>query len=313
LKQQWYLDFRRITINCQKSFGPFTYSAINNFSIQTDMLLYNTEFGPILFQEQFWFKIDHAWHELINRDDLFEFLNQESSTATAASRLSELAKSPLKPIGNQEIWAAGVTYFRSKTARMEESQEAGGGDFYDRVYEAERPEIFFKATPHRAVGPGEPMTLRSDSKWIVPEPELTLVITRSGKIVGYTIGNDLSCRDIEGENPLYLPQAKTFDRCAAVGPCILVSEKPPGPETQIQLSIKREGKEVVADSTSLSQMKRGLDELVEFLFRHNAHPKGCLLMTGTGIVPPDDFTLQPGDVVEISIDGIGTLINTMEE
>ena len=173
------------------------------------------------------------------------------------------------------------------------------------------PELFLKATPHRVVGPGQAMHLRRDSQWIVPEPELTLVLTSTGKIIGYTVGNDLSCRDMEGENPLYLPQAKTFDRCAAIGPAILVAENPLSPETAIHVTIKREGKQVFADGTTLASLKRGLEELAQFLFRDNSHPNGCLLMTGTGIVPPDDFSLQAGDVVTIAIDGIGELENPM--
>ena len=205
------------------------------------------------------------------------------------------AQRALAPIGSsQELWAAGVTYQRSRTARMEESQTAGGGDFYDRVYHAERPEIFFKATPHRVVGPGQALHLRRDSKWIVPEPELVLVVTSRGAIVGYTIGNDLSCRDIEGENPLYLPQAKTFDRCAAVGPAMLVAAEPPTAETGIRLTVRRGGAAVVEDRTTLGRMKRTFAELVGFLFRDNAHPHGVLLMTGTGIIPPDDFSLRRG-------------------
>jgi 2-dehydro-3-deoxy-D-arabinonate dehydratase len=254
------------------------------------MHLYRTKAGIVAESNGDFFSLKQDWNDLINNDNLFEFVTSEIGSLTAA----------------------GVTYFRSMTARMEESQEAGGGDFYDRVYAAERPEIFFKATASRCVGTGEAMKLRSDSKWIVPEPELVLAITRTGKIVGYSVGNDLSCRDIEGENPLYLPQAKTFDRCAAVGPGIFVSPTPLSKETEIRLSIRRNGSEVVSDSTSLAQMKRGLEELVEFLFRDNAHPHGCLLMTGTGIVPPDDFTLQPGDEVEISIGEIGTLVNSMD-
>ena len=195
---------------------------------------------------------------------------------------------------------------------MDESKDAGGGDFYDRVYDATRPEIFFKANAARTVGNNDWLRLRIDSKWIVPEPELTLVITSSGKIVGYTIGNDLSCRDIEGENPLYLPQAKTFDRCAAVGPAILVAKQHPSPETEIRMKILRGGKEIINEATKLSQMKRGLEELVEFVFRDNAHPSGCFLMTGTGVIPPDDFSLVEGDVIEIEIDGIGKLVNSVK-
>jgi 2-dehydro-3-deoxy-D-arabinonate dehydratase len=195
---------------------------------------------------------------------------------------------------------------------MEESQDAGGGDFYDRVYDAVRPEIFMKATAQRTVGPGEVMHRRKDSKWIVPEPELTLVISRSGKIIGYTIGNDLSCRDIEGENPLYLPQAKSFDRCASIGPAILVAKQPPPRDAQIKMKITRLGKTIFEEQIEISQIKRGFEELVEFLFRDNTHPNGCMLMTGTGIIPPDEFSLKTDDVVEIEIDGIGKLINSMD-
>jgi 2-dehydro-3-deoxy-D-arabinonate dehydratase len=195
---------------------------------------------------------------------------------------------------------------------MEEAEEAGGGNFYDRVYVAPRPELFLKATPHRVVGTGQTMKLRNDSKWIVPEPELVLAINNRGEIIGYTIGNDLSCRDIEGENPLYLPQAKTFDRCAAVGPGILVSNTPPDKETHVRLTIRRGNEPVVQDSTTLAQIKRGFEELVHWLFKENSHPQGCLLMTGTGIVPLPDFSLQTGDVVEIAIDGLGELVNIME-
>jgi 2-dehydro-3-deoxy-D-arabinonate dehydratase len=216
---------------------------------------------------------------------------------------------PLAPIGRQEVWASGVTYLRSRAARMEEARQAGGGNFYDRVYEADRPELFFKATADRVVGQGAALHLRSDSTWIVPEPELTLAITRNASVIGYTAGNDLSCRDIEGENPLYLPQAKTYDRCAALGPCILVTADPPGPDTTIRLRIRRDGAVVELGEATLGQMKRRLEELVRWLFRDNAHRYGCFLMTGTGIVPPDDFSLEAGDIVDIEIDGIGLLSN----
>ena len=276
------------------------------------MHLYRTNAGPVAVKDNNHFSIDADWNSLINNDELVEYLENTIKSGKHNPELIAQVENPLKPIETQEVWAAGVTYFRSKTARMEESQEAGGGDFYDRVYAAERPEIFFKATPSRTVGPNENMAIRDDSKWIVPEPELTLVISRSGKILGYTVGNDLSCRDIEGENPLYLPQAKTFDRCAAVGPCILVSRESPIPETEIRLRIfDGAGRLLNEASTTLAQMKRALDELVKFLFRHNEHPNGVLLMTGTGIVPPDDFCLQAGHRVEITIDGIGTLNNVM--
>ena len=276
------------------------------------MLLYRTQSGVVLHAGEQWFGIDRPWDELVNDDALASYLRSQAGSQTPDAALAAAARRPLAPLGVQEVWAAGVTYLRSRTARMEESQTAGGGDFYDRVYHAERPEIFFKATPHRVASPSQAMRLRSDSKWIVPEPELVLAITRGGTIVGYTAGNDLSCRDIEGENPLYLPQAKTFDRCAALGPALLVAEEPLSPETAIKLTVRRDAQPVVDDATTLGRMKRSLAELVGYLFRDNAHPHGVMLMTGTGIIPPDSFSLQSGDVVEISIDGIGTLTNAME-
>ena len=218
---------------------------------------------------------------------------------------------PGAPIGSQEIWAAGVTYLRSRTARMEESKDAGGGSFYDKVYSAERPELFFKGTPHRVAGPGSQVRIRSDSKWNVPEPELTLAINKDGRIFGYTIGNDMSSRDIEGENPLYLPQAKVYDRSTGLGPCLLVTGDPLSPETAIAIEIRRDGTEVFGGETRISQIKRTFPELAEFLFRDNSFPAGAYLMTGTGIVPPDSFTLRPGDEIRISVGPIGTLVNTV--
>ncbi|MCP4731867.1 MAG: 2-hydroxyhepta-2,4-diene-1,7-dioate isomerase [Roseibacillus sp.] len=215
---------------------------------------------------------------------------------------------PLPPLGSQEVWAAGVTYYRSRSARMEESEQAGGDRFYDLVYNAERPELFFKATSRRVRGPGETVGIRSDSDWDVPEPELTLAINRDGQVFGATVGNDMSSRSIEGENPLYLPQAKVYTGSTALGPCLLVGSLP-GPEDEIVLSISRDGDEVFRGSTALSQLKRSYDELADFLFRENDFPDGAFLMTGTGIVPDHPFTLRTGDVVRISIDGIGTLEN----
>lgn len=210
---------------------------------------------------------------------------------------------------SQEIWAAGVTYYRSMNARMEESKDAGGGTFYDRVYQAERPELFFKATPHRVAAPGDPVRIRRDAQWNVPEPELTLAINSHGLIFGYTIGNDMSSRDIEGENPLYLPQAKVYDGAAAVGPAILVTDDPLPPTTEIALEIRRGNATAFQGETTIDQIKRSLPSLVEFLFRDNSFPAGCYMMTGTGIVPPDGFTLQSGDEVRITIEPIGTLVN----
>ncbi len=215
----------------------------------------------------------------------------------------------LAPISSQEVWAAGVTYYRSRSARIEESKDAGGGDFYDRVYAAERPELFFKATGRRVVGPGDAVRIRSDAKWSIPEPELVLLLDPEGSIVGYTIGNDMSSRDIEGENPLYLPQAKIYDGSCALGPCVLLSSDPLGPTTGIHLEIVRQGRPAFTASTTLAEFKRSPKQLASFLFRDNSFPHGVFLLTGTGIVPPDDFTLAAGDIIRIMIDGIGTLEN----
>jgi 2-dehydro-3-deoxy-D-arabinonate dehydratase len=217
----------------------------------------------------------------------------------------------LKPVVGQEIWASGVTYMRSRTARMAESKKAGGGTFYDKVYEAERPELFFKSTAARAVGPYEKVRIRKDSGWDVPEPELTLFICSQGSIEGYTIGNDMSSRSIEGENPLYLPQAKTYTASAALGPCIYVPGHAISPDTEITLTIARQDNLVFSDRIGIHQMKRKIVDLVDYLFRECTFEQGVFLMTGTGIIPPDDFTLRCNDVVSITIDGIGTLVNTV--
>ena len=213
------------------------------------------------------------------------------------------------PIGNQEVWAAGVTYYRSRDARMEESKSAGGGSFYDRVYSAERPELFFKATPNRVVGHGEKVAIRSDAAWSVPEPELALLVSPTGKILGYTIGNDMSSRDIEGENPLYLPQAKVYNRSCALGPGILISSESLASSTEIRLQVLRTGQDIFSGSTTLESLKRDPATLVQYLYRDNVFPNGCFLLTGTGIVPPDSFILKQGDEIRIVIDGIGTLVN----
>jgi 2-dehydro-3-deoxy-D-arabinonate dehydratase len=276
------------------------------------MKLYRVEEGALIQNDEGTYLHHLDWDELLNRNDLFEYLNVVQASSDSRSVGPESLTNALAPLVSQEVWAAGVTYFRSRTARIEESQTAGGGDFYDRVYSAERPELFFKASPHRVSGPGEPVRIRRDSKWNVPEPELTLVITSSGKIVGYTIGNDMSSRDIEGANPLYLPQAKVYDRSCALGPCVLVSERPLEPSTRIELTIERAEKTAFSGTTTLAQMKRTPESLVEFLFRDNSFPRGCFLLTGTGIVPPDDFTLQRDDVIRIAIDSIGTLANVVK-
>jgi 2-dehydro-3-deoxy-D-arabinonate dehydratase len=252
---------------------------------------------------------DLAWDDLFTGAITVDELTRLSTNASKTAANVEDANRLLPPIGMQEVWAAGVTYLRSRTARMEESAAAGGADFYDKVYHAHRPELFFKATPHRVVGHGQPMSLRADSRWNVPEPELTLAFTNRGTLLGYTIGNDLSSRDIEGENPLYLPQAKVFDTCAALGPGLLLTSEYPTPDTTIRMEIRRQGSTAFAGETKIANMKQPFENLREHLFRHNSFPHGCYLMTGTGIVPNEDFTLQSGDEISITIDGVGTLVN----
>jgi 2-dehydro-3-deoxy-D-arabinonate dehydratase len=211
------------------------------------------------------------------------------------------------PIDRQEVWAAGVTYLRSRDARMEESSQR---DVYDRVYDADRPELFLKATPNRVSGPSEAIAIRGDSGWDVPEPELAILVNAHGELVGYTIGNDVSSRSIEGENPLYLPQAKVYSRCAALGPAVVtVDELPDVSNLEIQLTIRRDGAQLFQESTATSQLHRSLSDLMEYLLRDNEFPAGVFLMTGTGIVPPSEFTLQDGDEVTIRIEGIGSLVN----
>jgi 2-dehydro-3-deoxy-D-arabinonate dehydratase len=275
------------------------------------MKLYNTPNGIVIEQNGQQYLVKEEWNNFINDDNVL----QKAITAIASATITDKTaiENLLPTIGsNQELWACGVTYYRSMVGRQEESKAAGGADFYGKVYEAERPECFFKSTPHRVVGNNGLVRIRKDSTWDVPEPELTLVVTSSGKIIGYTIGNDMSSRSIEGENPLYLPQAKTYDGCAALGPCVYLTDEPLSPETQIQLAIKRNSAVVFKGNIALSQMKRSPQELVSFIYRESSFPHGCLIMTGTGIVPGSDFTLQSGDEISISIDNIGILINTVE-
>lgn len=255
---------------------------------------------------------DENWDTFINDDALYKKVSSIISTHHPDKEAESLISNGLlPPVGNQEVWASGVTYYRSKVGRQEESKAAGGGDFYGRVYEAERPELFFKAAPYRVVGHRGKVRIRKDSTWDVPEPELTLVITGSGKIVGYTIGNDMSSRSIEGENPLYLPQAKTYDGSASLGPCIYVTESPLPPDTTIELKILRDQKSVFEGNVAISQIVRKFEDLASFLYRECSFPYGSMLMTGTGIVPGNDFTLQSSDEIRITIDPIGTLINTV--
>lgn len=274
------------------------------------MKLYKTFRGIVLAHNGDHFLLENEdWDSFINDDNLYAKVSGIAQGRKPQTGLIE--NGVLAPVGRQEIWAAGVTYYRSKVGRQEESKSAGGGDFYARVYEARRPELFFKSPAYRAVGHGDRVRIRKDSTWDVPEPELTLVITGSGKIVGYTIGNDMSSRSIEGENPLYLPQAKCYDKSAAIGPCIFVTDKPLPEDTSISVEIHR-GKKVFEGKTGISQIKRSFRELVDYLFMETTFPYGCLLMTGTGIVPPNDFTLQKDDEIRITIDSIGTLVNIVE-
>ncbi len=275
------------------------------------MKIYNTREGVVLENESLFYRLKENWDALINDDAILEKVTAAllSSEKLVVSSVDQV----LPTIGRQqELWACGVTYYRSMVGRQEESKAAGGADFYGKVYEAERPECFFKSTPHRVVGNKGFVRIRKDSTWDVPEPELTLVVTASGKIIGYTIGNDMSSRSIEGENPLYLPQAKTYDGCAALGPCVLLSDRPLSPQTNIRLQIERNSAVAFEGTIALSQMKRTPEELVSFVYRECSFPQGCLIMTGTGIVPGNDFTLQSGDTITISIDAIGTLVNVVK-
>jgi 2-dehydro-3-deoxy-D-arabinonate dehydratase len=244
---------------------------------------------------------------------LQDIIESENPAATAESlrtdgSIAADSVTLLAPIDQQEVWAAGVTYKRSQTARMEESETSAS--CYDRVYESPRPELFLKATPHRVSGPGQPLRIRQDATWNVPEPEITCVVNSRLELVGFTVGNDMSSRDIEGENPLYLPQAKVYRQCAGLGPCVtLAADMPAREETTIRLEIQRAGESVFQGETNVDQMARTFESLIEYLGRDQEFPHGVFLMTGTGVVPDSDFTLKPDDVVHITIDGIGTLTN----
>lgn len=272
------------------------------------MKLFRTATGRFVEDDGHRYRIGAlTWDELISHDNLEACLEAivENEAPTNQFHGAPL----LAPIDGQEVWAAGVTYYRSRGARMEEAHDAGGGSFYDRVYSAERPELFFKSTASRTVGHCGHVRIRKDATWSVPEPELTLVVSPRGHIIGYTIGNDMSSRDIEGENPLYLPQAKVYDGSCALGPGILVTSSPLAQSTPILLEIVRHERIEFEGSVTLSELKRDPNSLVEYLFRDNSFPNGCFLMTGTGIVPPSSFTLASGDTIRITIDPIGTLEN----
>ena len=275
------------------------------------MKLYRTREGVLLQSGEAFFSLGTLTiDELVNQPDLKHCLESWAEQGRTVSAPGD--RDLLAPVGTQEIWASGVTYERSREGRKEEAKEAGGGDFYSRVYRAERPELFFKACGWRAVGSGDKIRVRADAKWSVPEPELVLVVNNSGSIIGYTVGNDVSSRDIEGENPLYLPQAKVYNRSCAVGPCILVSDQLLSRSTSIEMAIERNGKVCYTGATTLAQMKRSAESLVKYLLLELSFPVGAMLFTGTGIVPPSDFTLRSGDKVKIRIPPIGELVNEVE-
>ncbi len=271
--------------------------------------VHHAEAGLYLARNDEWRLAGCPIDDLFTTPDPVAFLELQWEPARPVNP-DDLPSAWLPPLGKQEVWAAGVTYYRSRTARMEESEDAGGDRFYDLVYEAERPELFFKSTARRVRGHGQTVGIRADSTWDVPEPELTLAINSRGAVFGATIGNDMSSRSIEGENPLYLPQAKVYTGSCAIGPCLLAGTLP-GPDDRISLVIERAGREEFSGSTSLDQLKRSYDELAGFLYRDNDFPQGALLMTGTGVVPDPPFTLQPGDLIRITIDRIGTIENTV--
>jgi 2-dehydro-3-deoxy-D-arabinonate dehydratase len=277
--------------------------------------LYKTKDAILVSHQEQYYSLQTDWNSFVNRKDLFKCITTDLAGKTPIDKATaeKIIENGLQaPIATQEVWAAGVTYYRSRTARMEESEISGGATFYDKVYVAERPEIFFKATPHRVSGHRQVLFIREDSSWDVPEPELTLFVSSHGTIEGYTVGNDMSSRSIEGENPLYLPQAKVYEKCAGLGPCLMVTDTPIPSDTLIKMVIYRNDKAQYEDSIPISQMKRSHQELVDFLFRGCAFPDGCFLMTGTCLVPDNSFTLKDDDRVEISIDHIGTLINDVQ-
>jgi 2-dehydro-3-deoxy-D-arabinonate dehydratase len=279
------------------------------------MRIYKTKSEIIIESEsenKFFVSRHNDWDTFVNRDNLHDYIKSEIPLSKPVTPKWFSEQTLEAPIMNQEIWAAGVTYLRSRDARMEESKDAGGGTFYDKVYEADRPELFFKGSRHRTVGPLGMVRIRKDSAWNVPEPELTLFMSSSGKIVGYTIGNDMSSRDIEGENPLYLPQAKVYDGSAALGPCIFVPETSIQEDAMITLEIKRNGTSAFSDSISINRMKRKHKELATYLFMECSFPQGVFMMTGTGLVPPNEFSVTSGDEIIIGIENIGSLRNFVQ-
>jgi len=277
--------------------------------VSAPLRLYRTARGPVIESGGAFVRLDEEWDALVNRAALEAHLRAAVARGPARPSLDE---PPLAPAAGQEIWGAGVTYDRSRAARLEESEQAGGASFYDRVYEAERPELFFKCAGWRARGPGQAVRIRRDARWSVPEPELALVINARAEIVGWTIGDDLSARDIEAENPLYLPQAKIWDGACALGPAVLVVAGPLPPDTPITLRVVRAGAAVFEGGTTPARMRRDPAQLVAWLYRETSFPAGCVLLTGTGIVPPNDFALRAGDAIEIHVPPVGTLSSRVE-
>ena len=272
------------------------------------MLLYRTTKGFFLKSDVHHFTVHGTdFDELLNLPNLYNHLLEISRRGLAAEPPAR--EDILAPVGTQEIWAAGVTYERSREGRQEESKESGAAVFYSKVYEAERPELFFKAPGWRAIGPDAKIRVRKDARWSVPEPELVLVINADRQIIGYTLGNDVSSRDIEGENPLYLPQAKVYNGSCALGPAIWVSDQPFNLNTEMTLVVERSGNSAFQGAVPLLRIRRDFNELVEYLYRELSFPVGAFLFTGTGIVPPNDFTLESGDSVRIAAAPIGELVN----
>jgi 2-dehydro-3-deoxy-D-arabinonate dehydratase len=279
------------------------------------MKLYRTTKGVILQSGDSYYIFQEDWDHLINAPSLrleLEDTARHAENISAQQAQVLLHDHLLSPASTQEVWAAGVTYRRSRDARMEEAKAAGGGDFYDKVYEAQRPELFFKSSASRVAANGEAVYIREDSAWNVPEPELTLFINRAAEVVAYTVGNDMSSRSIEGENPLYLPQAKVYERSAALGPALYIPEQELPGSTQIAMTIHRQGEVCFQEAVTLDRMKRSLEELADYLCRGLEFPTGVFLMTGTCLVPDGGFTLQDGDQIDITIDDIGTLQNVVE-
>jgi 2-dehydro-3-deoxy-D-arabinonate dehydratase len=275
------------------------------------LILYRTTEALFVHHEDHAYPLkERSLDALVAHDDLLRHLKDSIASTPPADYLMHVPL--LAPIGNQEVWASGVTYYSSRRARIAESKDAGGGDFYDRVYSAERPELFFKAVAHKVAGPDSHVKIRRDAAWSVPEPELTLLVSPRAEIVGYTIGNDMSSRDIEGANPLYLPQAKVYDRSCALGPGIMIRKEPMPVTTEITLEIRRGDQSEFSGTTTLAELKRDPAILVEYLFRDHSFPYGCFLLTGTGIVPPDSFTLRSEDEIRITVEDIGTLKNVVE-